>query len=66
MNINNKTSRRIERIEVYPETGPPLDGQAVLPPLVLMFLDPSPPVAPPLPAPKPPPAAAAVVVDKLT
>jgi hypothetical protein len=32
----------LERMEVYPENGPQLDGEAVLPPLVLMFSDPSP------------------------
>ncbi len=36
------TFTMLERMEVYPENGPPLDGEAVLPPLVLMFLDPSP------------------------
>jgi hypothetical protein len=63
MNINNETSSRIERIEVYSENGPPLDGEAVLPLLVLMLPNPSPLVAPPLPASVPPLATAAADID---
>ena len=63
MNINNETSSRIGRIEVYSENGPPLDSEAVLPLLVLMLLNPSPLVAPPLPASVPPLATAAADID---
>ena len=59
----NHTPSDNRRVEVYLENGPPLDDEAVLPPLVLTFPDQSPPVEPPLPAPKPPLATAA---DMLT